>query len=261
MAIYKINQYQGVLKPKSAIASDWMDGNPILRQGEIGVELDTYKFKIGDGVSQWLALPYGMLGTNGKDGTNGYAGANGTNGLDGVDGLDGDVGTSGDFNYLSASGLQPTSSIDLLDISPMVDSDKFASRKSLSYGVMRQIISGSGGSFLGRNVFKKASYTAHITNTLASLINVDITKAKNIYVNDTTGSKTVFFQGETPGGFSKFQVLIINLSDFSSILWPNNILWPAGTSPALYRNSMQAITFVTFDNGTTWFGYPEAKTQ
>lgn len=39
-------------------SADWADANPILAQGEPGVETDTRRFKVGDGVSVWTALPY-----------------------------------------------------------------------------------------------------------------------------------------------------------------------------------------------------------
>jgi len=39
-------------------AANWTTANPILAQGEQGHELDTYRFKIGDGVTAWTALRY-----------------------------------------------------------------------------------------------------------------------------------------------------------------------------------------------------------
>jgi len=39
-------------------AADWVTKNPILLPGEIGVEIDTNKFKIGDGVQSWTTLHY-----------------------------------------------------------------------------------------------------------------------------------------------------------------------------------------------------------
>jgi hypothetical protein len=39
-------------------AATWTSVNPILASGEIGVETDTNKFKIGDGTSTWSALAY-----------------------------------------------------------------------------------------------------------------------------------------------------------------------------------------------------------
>lgn len=42
-------------------ASNWGTNNPILAQGEIGIETDTNQFKLGNGVSAWGALPYGGI--------------------------------------------------------------------------------------------------------------------------------------------------------------------------------------------------------
>jgi hypothetical protein len=39
-------------------SSRWAEINPILGEGEPGVELDTGKFKIGDGHTDWLNLEY-----------------------------------------------------------------------------------------------------------------------------------------------------------------------------------------------------------
>ena len=38
--------------------NDWTTSNPILAQGELGVELDTGRIKIGDGVTSWSSLRY-----------------------------------------------------------------------------------------------------------------------------------------------------------------------------------------------------------
>lgn len=39
-------------------AAQWVSSNPVLAEGVFGVETDTMKFKIGDGVTQWNALAY-----------------------------------------------------------------------------------------------------------------------------------------------------------------------------------------------------------
>lgn len=43
---------------RHGIASLWTSTNPILSQGEPGVETDTGQFKIGDGVTAWTSLAY-----------------------------------------------------------------------------------------------------------------------------------------------------------------------------------------------------------
>lgn len=41
-------------------AADWTSTNPILAQGEMGLETDTGKVKIGDGTTAWASLTYGF---------------------------------------------------------------------------------------------------------------------------------------------------------------------------------------------------------
>lgn len=50
-------------------AANWTAANPILSQGELGLETDTGSFKIGNGTDTWTALPYG--GIAGADGSPG----------------------------------------------------------------------------------------------------------------------------------------------------------------------------------------------
>ena len=40
------------------IANNWLSNNPILAEGEIGIETDTVQIKIGDGTTAWVSLPY-----------------------------------------------------------------------------------------------------------------------------------------------------------------------------------------------------------
>jgi len=50
-------------------AVDWADANPTLSDGELGVEVDTRKFKFGDGTTAWNSLPY-AVGINNNTGSN-----------------------------------------------------------------------------------------------------------------------------------------------------------------------------------------------
>jgi hypothetical protein len=54
----------------------WTTKNPILGAGEIGFETDTRIFKIGDGVTYWINLPY--QNTQGPKGATGSVGPKGT---------------------------------------------------------------------------------------------------------------------------------------------------------------------------------------
>jgi hypothetical protein len=41
-------------------AANWTSINPTLAAGEMGLETDTYKFKVGNGSTAWTALPYAV---------------------------------------------------------------------------------------------------------------------------------------------------------------------------------------------------------
>lgn len=43
------------------ISANWASVNPVLSQGEIGLNLTTGQYKIGDGSTAWNSLPYGSL--------------------------------------------------------------------------------------------------------------------------------------------------------------------------------------------------------
>ena len=42
-------------------SSNWTTANPTLALGELGLETDGYKYKIGDGVTAWTSLSYAEL--------------------------------------------------------------------------------------------------------------------------------------------------------------------------------------------------------
>lgn len=44
-------------------ASNWTSANPTLLKGEFGIEIDTLKYKIGDGSSDWKTLKYAGINT------------------------------------------------------------------------------------------------------------------------------------------------------------------------------------------------------
>jgi len=77
------------LQFRKGTAVRWTTDNPTLAIGEMAIETDTNLYKIGDGVSDWITLPYGGLhgptggtgptgyGSTGNTGTTGYTGATG----------------------------------------------------------------------------------------------------------------------------------------------------------------------------------------
>lgn len=67
------------LQLRRGTAALWTVNNPVLLDGEFGLESDTRLFKIGDGTTHWIDLPYG--GLRGADGGNGFISENANNRL------------------------------------------------------------------------------------------------------------------------------------------------------------------------------------
>lgn len=52
------NQVTVKLQIKHGLATSWTESNPVLAEGEYGLETNTHLLKIGDGVHTWTQLPY-----------------------------------------------------------------------------------------------------------------------------------------------------------------------------------------------------------
>lgn len=82
-------------------AISWTTANPVLGQGEFGIELGSGpgldKAKLGDGVTAWNDLPYwqGIMGPEGPQGVQGLQGVQGDTGPAGPTGPQGPAGSPG----------------------------------------------------------------------------------------------------------------------------------------------------------------------
>ena len=102
------------IQVRRGLAADWISINPTLAEGEIGNELDTGKWKTGDGVTAWVSLAY-SVGADGTSGTSGTSGVNGTSGTSGAAGGTGTSGTSGTSGVDGGGGSA-------VEINPQTDS-------------------------------------------------------------------------------------------------------------------------------------------
>jgi hypothetical protein len=83
----------GVFQFRRGTAAQWTSANTVLAAGELGLETDTAKFKIGDGTTVWSSLAYG--GLQGPQGIQGPTGATGPQGTTGATGPQGPTGATG----------------------------------------------------------------------------------------------------------------------------------------------------------------------
>lgn len=88
---------------RRGLAADWTAANPTLAEGEIAVELDTGKYKVGNGVLDWISLSYSS-GPQGSTGATGFSGATGATGPTGEIGATGATGATGFEGATGATG-------------------------------------------------------------------------------------------------------------------------------------------------------------
>ena len=96
---------------RKGTAVEWTTDNPTLAIGEMAIETDTYRFKIGDGIRDWIRLPYGGLegptgsrGPTGATGSTGVTGPTGFTGATGHTGATGSTGVTGPTGFTGATG-------------------------------------------------------------------------------------------------------------------------------------------------------------
>jgi hypothetical protein len=93
------------LQNRRDTAANWTANNPTLAAGELGLETDTSKYKIGDGATAWNSLAYAYTaGAAGATGPTGPIGATGPTGVTGITGPTGPVGATGPTGPTGATG-------------------------------------------------------------------------------------------------------------------------------------------------------------
>ena len=53
-----VNTIPVTFQIRHSTATNWTTRNPVIAQGEFGLETDTFLIKVGDGVRNWINLPY-----------------------------------------------------------------------------------------------------------------------------------------------------------------------------------------------------------
>ena len=92
------------LQNRRDTAASWTSANPTLAAGEMGLETDTAKWKMGNGSTAWNSLAYAYsAGAQGTTGIQGLTGTQGTQGIQGLQGLQGTNTTTATINAQSTN--------------------------------------------------------------------------------------------------------------------------------------------------------------
>ena len=88
-------------------------------------------------------------------------------------------------------------------------------------------------------------------------LTLDLSTAGIFYVNLSENITTLTISNTQTPGASSFTLIFTADGTARTVTWPGSFLWPSGISPAITStNGKEDIfSFVTIDNGTSWFSF------
>lgn len=88
---------------------------------------------------------------------------------------------------------------------------------------------------------------------ISGAVSLDLA-AYEAFTATINGATTLTFAGALPTGRAiSFTLKLINPGS-AVISWPASVKWPGGAAPAWTVAGIDVVTFVSYDNGTTWYG-------
>ena len=220
-------------------AANWTSVDPILAEGEFGLETDTNQMKIGDGVLAWTALAYFGGGGNPFDQdlntTDPVVFAGLTNNAIIYPTSDGTAGqvivTDGAGNLSFASAANPFDQ-DLNTTDPVIF-DKVTLTGPI---IERQVA---------------ASFSSGV-------MTLDCNSG-NVFTHALTSNVTTVTINNIPTSGSAIGLTLILEADGTqrTITWPASFVWSGGVAPTLTAtlNEKDVIVFTTYDAGTTFLAF------
>lgn len=101
------------------------------------------------------------------------------------------------------------------------------------------------GTYFGHRISEHS-----LTNTNA----VDLRTGSYFYRTYTSASTLTFTNPDSrSGAVTSFTMELTNAS--TNITWPTSVKWPGGTEPTWSTTGVDIVSFISRDNGTTWYGF------
>ena len=211
-------------------AANWTSANPILAQGELGLETDTLKVKAGDGSTAWTSASY-LIDTGGyaaySDTTANFTGTLQNGGSNVV--VDSDIGST-----VQAFDADTTKN----DVS-----NTFTANQTITAELLV-------------NSYNE-KYSAVTSSTNATTVDCETGNA----FSHTLTENTTFTFSNPPASGTAFSFSLELIQDASAsgftVTWPAAVDWPAATAPTLTAtaSAKDIFVFYTRDGGTTWYGF------
>lgn len=220
-------------------AANWTSVDPILAEGEIGLETDTNQMKFGDGVLAWTALAY--FGGSGNP-------------------FDQDLNTT---DAVSFTGLTNNAII-------YPTSDGTAGQAIVTDGAGNLSFASGANPFdqtlntTDAVIFDKVTLTGPIiekqtaVSSSAGMLLIDCDLG-NVFTLTLTENIITLNITNIPASGKAIGITLILEADGTqrTITWPASFLWSGGTAPTITATNTKkdVIVFMTYDNGTTFLAF------
>jgi hypothetical protein len=116
---------------------------------------------------------------------------------------------------------------------------------------------GSSNTFTaGVNNFLAYSETKVVITPSASMT-VDLSLGSHFTLSNTTTGSIAFSNPPASGKAGAFTIAVTGNGTSHPITWPGSVLWAGAAAPTLTVTNAKTdfFTFITYDGGTTWYGF------
>ena len=237
-----------------------IDGEFLVRSG------DTIVSQAGGGGPTGPTGTTGSTGTTGPTGTS-LAGPTGPTGISGASGPTGIAGATGPSGATGGLATGPTGAAGAQGATgPTGLTGGLATGPTGVAGATGPTgTTGGGGGSLSTgttidstNLKKLGSML--VTATAPSAYTVDLNNAGEFNLSLVTAPSLIFANPYPSGTVHAFNIRTVNALTTPVLTWPASVSWLGGTTPTLNTglSVYNFFTFVTYDGGTNWFGFPAA---
>ena len=254
-------------------ASVWTSVDPILAQGELGIEIDTQKVKVGDGVDRWSDLSY-LIDVGGyvaySDAIANFTGDLQNKGFSVLtEDSDGNLDMNGNkvlfANVYPTEGDLPSAATYHGMFAHVHGTGEAYFAHAGNWVQLAKVDSAGGGSFTDATVSGTLKATAYeetfsvVTSSSGSSI-VDCTLG-NVFEHVLTENTTFVFAIPSGDPTTSFGFNLGIRQDASAsgytVTWPASVVWPNATPPTLSStaDADDQFVFYTNDNGSSWYGF------
>lgn len=138
----------------------------------------------------------------------------------------------------------------------LVDADPDGSADLYHNGSLKLATSGDGIAVSGKVTANSYAENALIDTTNTGTVDIDCAAA-GVQERTLTGNVTFTFSGTVSGDACTITLILKqDATGGRTVTWPASVDWPGGTAPTVSSaaNAVDIYTFITTDNGTTWYG-------